>query len=407
MRLLIVVDTYVPARISGALQMRDLACEMAAQGHRPTVVVPAPGLPVPWRIEASAGVEVLRVRTLATKDVGRLRRAVAEWWLPHALLRGLGASPLAATKWDGIVWYSPTIFLGPIVRAVKRRCGCRGYLILRDLFPDWAVDAGVLRKGLAYRLLKRVERRQYAAADVIGVQSAANIARVAADSPPGARIETLHNWLAKPAVRPTAVDVAAGPLAGRTIFAYTGNMGAAQGMDCLLDLARRLCARRDAGFLFVGRGSDVARLRATARAEALDNVQFVDEIDAEEIPGVLAQCHVGLIALDPRHTTHNVPGKLLTYLHAGLPVLARINPGNDLEALIRDEGIGFVVAGDRQDELQRHAEALLGAAALRAEMRGKGRVLAERVFSPGTAVGQVVRGLAGDATRSGSAGESS
>ena len=135
-----------------------------------------------------AGAGVGDPLALATKDVGRLRRAFAEWWLPRALLRGLRASPLAATKWDGVVWYSPSIFLGPVVRAVKRRCGCRGYLILRDLFPDWAVDAGVLRRGLAYRMLKRVERGQYAAADVIGVQSAANIPRVAADSPPGARI---------------------------------------------------------------------------------------------------------------------------------------------------------------------------------------------------------------------------
>ena len=71
MRLLIIVDTYVPARISGALQMRDLAREMLAQGHEPTVVVPAPELDVPWRIERVDGVEVLRVRTLQTKDVAR------------------------------------------------------------------------------------------------------------------------------------------------------------------------------------------------------------------------------------------------------------------------------------------------------------------------------------------------
>ncbi len=258
------------------------------------------------------------------------------------------------------MWYSPTIFLGPMVRALKRECGCRGYLILRDLFPDWAVDAGILRKGLVYRAFKHVERGQYAAADVIGVQTAANIPRVAADSPPGATIETLHNWLAKPAVAPPTIDLSTGPLAGRTIFAYTGNMGAAQGMDCLIDLAYRLRGRRDVGFLFVGRGSDVPRLRAMAEAQGLDGVQFIDEVDSDAIPGLLAQCHVGLIALDPRHTTHNIPGKLLTYLHAGLPVLARINPGNDLEALINDEGIGFVVAGDRQEELQRCAEELLG-----------------------------------------------
>jgi len=393
MRLLVIVDTYVPARISGALQMHDLAREMLAQGHEPTVVVPAPESTEPWRVERVDGVEVLRVRTLRAKDVNKAKRALAEWWLPRALLRGLDASPLAKTKWEGVVWYSPTIFLGPMVRELKRRHGCPSYLILRDLFPDWAVDAGVMRKGLAYRYLKRVERGQYAVADVIGVQTPANEPIVAADAPPGAKIETLNNWLAKPAVRKPSIDLSTGPLAGRTIFAYTGNMGAAQGMDGLIELARRMQHRRDAGFLFVGRGSEVPRLRTMVEAERLDNVLFIDEVDADEIPGLLAQCHVGLIALDPRHTTHNIPGKLLTYLHAGLPVLARINEGNDLEALIAEQGIGCVVVGDRQDQLQKCAEQLLANPKQRAMTGQRGRVLVERLFSPDTAMRQVMVGM--------------
>lgn len=301
MRLLVVVDTYVPARISAALQMRDLVREMVIQGHAPTVVVPAPDLMEPWRLERADGAEILRVKSLQTKDVGAFRRVFAEWRLPKSLLRGLRQSPLDHTRWDGIVWYSPTIFLGPLVSAIRQRCGCRSYLILRDLFPDWAVDTGVLRKGMVYRYFKRVERAQYAVATVIGVQTPANIPLVAASAPRGVRVETLNNWLAPPSTLPTTVDVSKGPLAGRLILVYAGNMGAAQGMDCLIELARRLQDRGDVGFLFMGRGSDLARLRALTARHGLVNVQFLDEIDADEVPGVLAQCHIGLIALDPRH----------------------------------------------------------------------------------------------------------
>ena len=126
MRLLVIVDTYVPARISGALQMRDLVREMRAQGHEPTVIVPAPEQAELWQIDHVDGVEVLRVKTLQTKDIGKARRALAEWWLPYGLLRGLRRSPLAGTQWEGLVWYSPTIFLGPMVRALKRQWGARG-----------------------------------------------------------------------------------------------------------------------------------------------------------------------------------------------------------------------------------------------------------------------------------------
>ncbi|HEU4662445.1 MAG TPA: glycosyltransferase family 4 protein [Dokdonella sp.] len=394
MRLLVVVDTYVPARISGALQMRDLARELVAQGHAPTVMVPSAELRAPFAIERVDGVEVLRVRTAPTKDVGLVRRALAECLLPFALRRGLARSPLAHVRWDGVVWYSPTIFLAAAVHAIKRRCGCRAYLILRDLFPDWAVDTGVMRKGLVYRFFKRVERYQYAVADVIGVQTAANVPCVAPDVRAGARIEVLDNWLSEPERGATTFDREAGPLAGRTVFAYTGNMGAAQGMDCLLDLATRMRSRRDVGFLFVGRGSDMARLAATVAERRLDNVLFLGEVDAAEVPSILAQCHVGLIALDPRHTTHNIPGKLLTYLRSGLPVLARINPGNDLEALIEAAGIGRVCVGDASEQrLFQYAEELAADASLREAMGRRARSLAGERFSTTRAAAQVVRGL--------------
>ena len=394
MRILVIVDTYVPARISGALQMRDLARELLAQHHEPTVIVASPDLQTPWKLEHIDDVEVLRVKAPQTKDVGLIRRALAECWLPFAMLRGLRKSPLADVQWQGVIWYSPTIFFGPMVRAVKRRCGCRGYLILRDLFPDWAVDAGVMRKGLAYRFFKWVERYQYASADVIGVQTPANVPLVEKDARFGnAKVEVLNNWLSVPDRTPTAVDLSVGPLAGRTIFVYTGNMGAAQGMDCLIDLAISLKTNDQVGFLFVGRGSDVPRLRARVEAEALANVVFIDEVDSAEIPAILDQCHVGLIALDPRHTTHNIPGKLLSYLRAGLPVLARINPGNDLEGVINDAGVGRVVVGDEQARLLEFAKELASSCELREAMGKRCGVLAEREFSSASVAGQIVNQL--------------
>lgn len=394
MRILIVVDTYVPTRISGALQMHDLAAEFVRQGHLPTVVVPAMDLDRPWIIESIDGVQVLRVRALRTKDVGLVRRALAELLLPFFLYRGLSRSPLADESWDGLVWYSPTIFLGPMIHGLKRRLGIRGYLILRDLFPDWAADAGIMRRGLVYRLFKWVERYQYRVADVIGVQTPGNAPLVAATATAGnARIEVLDNWLSTAGDDECQVSLNSTKLRGRTIFVYAGNMGAAQGMDCLLNLASELRDRSDVGFLFVGRGSELERLRNQATLDGLHHVMFMEEIDSKQIPALLAQCHVGLIALDPRHTTHNIPGKFLTYLRAGLPVLARINPGNDLEQVINAEGVGCVCADYAGTRLRELAEKLVKAPALREEMAGRGRLLAESKYSSASAVRQIVTGL--------------
>jgi len=390
MRLLLVTDTYPPARISGALQMRDLAQALAAQGHRPLVLTPA--LDGVERLESEGDVQVLRVRAPRTKDVPYWRRTLAELVLPWILLRGLRRSALRDDHWDGVVWYSPTIFLGPLARAVKRQYACRGYLIVRDLFPDWAVDAGVMRRGgLPYRFFKWIERFQYRQADVIGVQTPSNAALVANDAPAGTRIEVLHNWLSAPARPAPDACPPLGVLDGRINFVYAGNMGVAQDMDGFVTLAKRMRDRDDVGFVFVGRGSEAVRLKDEAKGQP--NLLVMDEIDPSVLPALLAKCHVGIVALHPAHGTHNIPGKLLTYLHAGLPVLARVNPNNDLVALVEGEEVGLVVPGDNPALLHAHAIRLVDEIGLRSAMARAGIDLAARMFSPESAVDQLVRAL--------------
>ncbi len=399
MRIALAADAYPPARTSAAVQIRDLARELAAMGHRPTVIVPS-ALHKTWQLEDDEGVEVLRINAPRTKDIGTVRRVFAEFMLPFAMMRGLSKSPLARVRWDGIVWYSPTIFLGPLVNKLKRGNTSRGYLILRDLFPDWAADTGLMSRGPAYTLFKLVEAYQYSVADVIGVQTPGNLPQLKKwNNGSGRRVEVLHNWLARTENTGCRISVAATSLAGRTIFVYAGNMGAAQGMNAMVQLAYRMRERRDVGFLFVGRGSEVSRLRADAARLCLENVEFHDEIEPSEVPGLLAQCHAGLLSLDTRHTTHNVPGKFITYLQAGLPVLARINSGNDLEALIQNERVGYVCTNEPVERLQALAEILIANDSDREMMSMRAKALAARMFSVSAAAEQIVNVLKGSLPR--------
>ncbi|AGX86599.1 colanic acid biosynthesis glycosyl transferase [Candidatus Symbiobacter mobilis] len=91
MRIALIADTFPPLRTSGAVQLRDLSREFVRQGHALTVLLPTPGLETLWRIDDYEGAEVLRLR----------------------------ASPLSAQRWDGVVWYSPSIFHGPLAGALK------------------------------------------------------------------------------------------------------------------------------------------------------------------------------------------------------------------------------------------------------------------------------------------------
>jgi hypothetical protein len=377
--------------------MRDLALEFAAQGHEPVVLVPDEALRRPWALETLDHIQVLRLRALPRKDRSYLWRTLGEFVLPWAMLRALRKSPLGSARWDAIVWYAPSIFFGPLVNALKRASKCRSYLILRDHFPEWAVDLGLLRRGLAYRVFKMIAGQQHDAADVIGVQAPSNRAYLSnLEDKPGVRVEVLWNWLSPAPNTGCSINVDLTPLAGRTILVYAGNMGVAQGLDVLLGLAGRLRDRRDIGFLFVGRGSEMPRLRATAVDRGMGNVLFYDEIDPREIPGLLAQCDIGLLALDPRHKTHNVPGKFLAYVQAGLPVLARINENNDLVALIESKGVGRVDVRASLESLQAIAEGMADDREGRALMSSRGRDLAKDLFASSAAVKQIVTALSGE-----------
>ena len=348
MRLALIADTFPPLRNSGAVQLRDLAREFARQGHNLTVILPTHELTgnKPYSLEIVDGVQILRLRAPKTKDISHLRRTLAELAMPFAMLRSMRASPISLAKWDGVIWYSPSIFHAPLVNALKKASGCRSYLIIRDIFPEWAVDMGLMGRGPTFRFFKAIASHQYSVADVIGVQSEGNLQYFDRwHRKKNKIIEVLPNWLGPPGKSACPIDLSVTPLAGRTIYVYAGNMGVAQNMDLIINAADILRNRTDVGFLMVGRGSERNRLESEARNRNLENVLFFDEIDPDAIPDLYRQCHVGIVSLDPRHKSHNIPGKFLTYMQCGLPVLANVNQGNDLAKMVRDSAVGEVSEG--------------------------------------------------------------
>lgn len=394
MRIALIADTFPPLRTSGAVQLRDLSREFVRQGHALTVLLPSPDQREPWQLEQVEGVQILRLKAPRTKDIGYVRRTLAELVMPFAMLHQLRKSPLANERWDGVAWYAPSIFHGPLAYALKKSSGCKGYLIIRDIFPEWAVDMGLMGRGLPYRLFDGVARYQYSVADVIGVQTPGN--RKYFDrwlAQPGRQLEVLQNWLDKPARVRCSIRVDETRLAGRKVFVYAGNMGVAQGMDILLDLAEKLHSQPDIGFLFVGRGSDAARLKVSAQTRQLGNVVFFDEIDPDEIPDLYAQCNAGIVALDPRHKSHNIPGKFLTYMQSGLPVLANVNAGNDLAQMIRDKKVGQVCESNQVDDLLQLTEKLLVQIDADAALSDRCSRLFEREFAVENTVKQIVAAL--------------
>jgi glycosyltransferase involved in cell wall biosynthesis len=392
MRVALVADVFPPMHSSGAVQLRDLAIEFAHQGHQITAMVADSTLKKSWALENMNGVEVLRLRTPKTRDRSYIARTLGEFFMPYSMLWGLRQSPLANQKFDAILWYSPTIFLGPLIKTLKEKSKCSTYLIIRDVFPEWAWEMNLISSKAIYQCFKWIANYQYAQADLIGIQTSGNEIYFSSwkERYPTTRIEVLHNWLSDATDVGCSIQVSKSKLAGRKIFVYAGNMGVAQNTEVFCKLAARFKHRIDLGFLFVGRGGEKAKLFDLYGE--LPNVLFCDEIPSEEIVGLYTQCQVGLIALDPRHKSHNIPGKFLSYMQAGLPVLACINPGNDLIKLIAAHEVGIVVEDQADDRLDLAALKTL-ALAEASGTENYCRALAMDMFSSQKAVRQIVSSL--------------
>lgn len=396
MRIALIADTFPPLRSSGAVQLRDLAIEFARQGHAVTVLVASPQQAEPWLIENYQTVQVLRLRTPKTKDVSYLRRTLAELQMPFSMKRNLRCSPLADLSFDAIVWYSPSIFFGPLINYLKSKHQCPAYLIIRDIFPEWAVDMGLMSRSLPYFFFKAIANYQYSAANVVGVQTQGNkvyFEKWLVRGNGERKLEVLQNWLADSAPTECSIRIAETRLAGRKIFVYAGNMGVAQGMAHIFEFVHAMQSRQNIGFIFVGRGSDSQRMRGEAERRGLDNVLFFDEVNPEEIPGLYAQCHIGIVALDVRHKTHNIPGKFISYMQSGLPVMALINPGNDLVSMIESNEVGVVSTEVEVACLITQAGVLLGILTSENALKENCKSLYERLFSPKNAVAQIVEAL--------------
>lgn len=395
MRIALIADSFPPLRTSSAVQLRDLSREIVRQGHKLTVLLPSSEIKSSSHFEVFDGVQVLRLRAPKTKDINYIKRTINEFLMPFEMHRNLQLSSFANEQWEGVIWYSPSIFLAPFASTIKNKSGCKSYLIIRDIFPDWAADMGLMRRwGFPFRFFDAIARYQYSVADVIGVQTIGNLSYFNRwRQKPNRKLEILNNWLGRPAQIPCKIRVNKTLLAGRKIFVYAGNMGVAQSMDILLNLAGCLEKRDDVGFLFIGRGSEAIRLKNDARIRGLSNTLFFDEINPDEIPDLYSQCSIGMVALDHRHRSHNIPGKFLTYMQSGLPVLANINTGNDLAKLIREERVGQVNESNKIEVLIELAECLLDQILIDRELQTRCRQLYEREYTSEAAVRQILLAL--------------
>jgi glycosyltransferase involved in cell wall biosynthesis len=251
----------------------------------------------------------------------------------------------------------------------------------------------VIREGsLAHRYFQRKELAQYEAADVIGVESPGNLRYFADEfAHKNYRLEVLLNWASVQNL-PLATSNYRSQLGltGKVVFFYGGNIGVAQDMDNIVRLAAGLEEHGNIFFLLVGSGSEAPRLKAEIQKRGLTNMAILPPVPQDEYLRMLGEFDVGLISLDKRLPSNNLTGKLLGYMTCRLPVLASVNPGNDLTTFLHKFQAGISCENGNDECLRAAAIRLAKDHTLREAMGRNSRSLLEKKFSVQAAAAQIL-----------------
>ncbi|MBI9017243.1 MAG: glycosyltransferase family 4 protein [Phycisphaerae bacterium] len=393
MRILLLADCYLPTKTSAAAMISDLAIEMSSQGHEVAVAVPDSSVIGSYKVEESDGVEIVRIRTGKTKGVGHIRRGINE--VLFSPIFGFRAKRYwVSKKFDLIVSYSPCIFWGPLVARLKKLWGCRSYLILRDIFPQNAIDLGYLRKGIAYYFFDKMANVQYRVADTIGLESYGSI-EYFKELTKGryTNLRLLRNWkkLDNKHILTDGKYRKKWGLQDKMVFVYGGNFCKGHDVDSILNIAQRLLSHNNLHFVLVGGGSQFERIRLMVESMKITNVSVYPSLSQEDYLEMLCEFDAGIITLSPKLKTSNIPGKLLTYLECGLPMVVTINrPENDLKVLIEKYNVGYVCSTVDEESFADNIVKLVNNDKMRAEIRKNAKNLLQDEFDVKNIVDYIV-----------------
>ncbi len=330
----------------------DLLHEFKRNGHEVYIVC---GLEKTANAETNLsnedGYHVLRVKIGKNKKANPIQKGITTVMLPRLYIKAI-KKYFSDVKFDLVLYPTPPITHYDTVKYIKKRDGARTYLMLKDIFPQNAVDIGMMRKsgvkGILYKYFRKKEKKLYAISDRIGCMSKANVDYVLAHNPEiaPAKVEICPNAIEPQdmSITPeerTALREKYGIPLDKKVFVYGGNLGRPQGIPFLMECLKAEKNNDQAYFLIVGDGTEYAKLEAFFAEEQFKNAKLLKRLPKADYDKMVAACDVGMIFLDHRFTIPNFPSRLLSYMQAGLPVLAATDPNTDVGKVIEEGGFGF------------------------------------------------------------------
>lgn len=312
---------------------------------------------------------ILKLKIGNIQKTNIIEKGIATLTIESKFIKGI-KKYFSNVKFDLILYSTPPITFCNAIKYVKKRDNAKTYLMLKDIFPQNAVDLEMLSKkgikGLIYKYFRRKEKNIYSLSDTIGCMSQANVDYVVKHNP--------EVDLSKVEICPNSIEVIDKSVSedirieirnkysiplDKTIFVYGGNLGKPQGVPFLIECLKSQKDNEKVFFLIVGDGTEYCKLEDFVKEYNPKNVKLMKRLPKEDYDMLVAACDVGLIFLDYRFTIPNFPSRLLSYMQAKIPVLACTDSNTDIGKVIIDGGFGWWCESNDIDKFKDTINAIL------------------------------------------------
>ena len=271
---------------------------------------------------------------------------------------------------DLVLFPTPPITFLDAVEYVKKRDGAKTYLMLKDIFPQNALDIGMMTtrgpKGVLYHHFRRQEKRLYEVSDYIGCMSPANVEYLLRHNPD---LNSSRVGLCPNSVIPTDMSCDEDtrvrlrkkyeiPL-DKKVFVYGGNLGLPQDIPYLIECIRSQGSNDRTFFLIVGNGTEYGKLEEFFSREHPTNAKLMQRLPKEDYDALVGSCDVGLVLLDHRFTIPNFPSRILSYMQAKVPVLCATDANTDVGTIAEAGGFGVSCSSSSVDSFNEAVERML------------------------------------------------
>lgn len=305
----------------------------------------------PTTLTEEYGVQVLRVKIGNNKNTNIIEKGISNLLLPYQYTAAI-KKYFKGVKFDLVLYPTPPVTQVKTVEYIKKRDGAKTYLLLKDIFPQNAVDLGMMTKtglkSVIYKMFRKKEEKLYKVSDYIGCMSKANVDYVIKHNP-YINPQKVH-------INPNSIEVQDIERSAEkskeirekynipqdaTVFVYGGNLGRPQDITFIIKCLKENVGKTDRFFVVCGKGTDYPKLKAYVESEKPDNVLLLNGLPKAEYEDFIKAFDIGLIFLDHRFEIPNFPSRLLSYMQNRMPVIACTDVNTDIGKVITEGGFGW------------------------------------------------------------------